>query len=336
MSLNFRRPLGVAGDVKELEYISALHQTCDELRHDASIEATDVKHFLVSRYGIKVTDEEVRNVIFNGLAGGDGTSVCLDLAEIVAILIIPLFIKILRDKSTETEGIDKEHSFEKMNAHVTKIERADYEKIEADCKSMRYETIIEDVLNLILVYATGSNEPQPLTPDLLRRIFARFDELELIKDDNLVDEMIEMATGGDPHALLDVESFTRALTCDIMLYDCSKEARYSSHYDDVFECNEQDKDKDDDDDVELSASSDKDDIKKGISRIFTYPQVDLLSETFYSSAQVLFSFIFFIFLFATFVDTSYQVDADACQTNSIGCIISDGLVKWLIIMVTSL
>jgi hypothetical protein len=37
---SFARPVGAAADVKELEYISALHQTGDSVRLDGSIKGT--------------------------------------------------------------------------------------------------------------------------------------------------------------------------------------------------------------------------------------------------------------------------------------------------------
>ena len=80
----FERPVGAAADVRELEYIAALHQTQDEENDDwmdGSIEATDVKNFLLSRYGIKVTKEEVRDLIFAEMGGGDSADECIDLTE---------------------------------------------------------------------------------------------------------------------------------------------------------------------------------------------------------------------------------------------------------------
>jgi hypothetical protein len=37
MTIGFLRPVGASGDVKEVEYISALHQTSPGIREDASI-----------------------------------------------------------------------------------------------------------------------------------------------------------------------------------------------------------------------------------------------------------------------------------------------------------
>jgi hypothetical protein len=88
MSLTFQRPIGAAADIKELEYISALHQTDHDEENDdnagwlnASIEATDVQKFLLSRYGINVTKDDVLQYIFSDLGGGDLDLECIDLTE---------------------------------------------------------------------------------------------------------------------------------------------------------------------------------------------------------------------------------------------------------------
>jgi len=64
--------------------------------------------------------------------------------------------------SIETESLDEVYSFEKVNSNETKLELDDYDKNEIGCKSMCNEAIIEDVLNLILDCAIGSNEPQTI------------------------------------------------------------------------------------------------------------------------------------------------------------------------------
>ena len=84
MSYTFERPIGAAADAKELEYIASLHQTQHEDQEDwlnASIEATDVKNYLLSRYGIQVSKQQVRDLIFAEMGGGDGEDECIDLTE---------------------------------------------------------------------------------------------------------------------------------------------------------------------------------------------------------------------------------------------------------------
>jgi hypothetical protein len=130
----FEQLVGAAGDVAELEYIAALHQTGETVRRDASLQgmqqrllmvmacqrrasrcgsalsithpgflffvllvAADIRLFLSSRYGIIVTDEEVRDLILGGLAGGgnslEGDGDFFDLMEVVACLLIPTLLK---------------------------------------------------------------------------------------------------------------------------------------------------------------------------------------------------------------------------------------------------
>lgn len=49
----------------------------------------------MSRHGIDVSEEDVREIIFKGFAGGEvEEDACLDLVEIVSILIIPLLVKV--------------------------------------------------------------------------------------------------------------------------------------------------------------------------------------------------------------------------------------------------
>ena len=94
--MKFSKPVGATADLRELEYISALHQTSKSLRRDGSIKPTDITKFLMSRYGIRVTNEEVSQTIAKGFGGGglseeDGDT--LDLTEIVALLLIPELVK---------------------------------------------------------------------------------------------------------------------------------------------------------------------------------------------------------------------------------------------------
>ena len=55
--------------MKELEYISFLHQTClPDVRKDATISASDIKLYLRSRYGLVINDEEATDIV-RGLGG---------------------------------------------------------------------------------------------------------------------------------------------------------------------------------------------------------------------------------------------------------------------------
>jgi len=95
MTIGFDRPIGSAADAAELEYISALMQTkVGHLRLDGSIRSEDIVLFLSSRYGIRVSSEEVRKTIMTGMGGGgDRDNACIDLMELVGCLLIPTLIK---------------------------------------------------------------------------------------------------------------------------------------------------------------------------------------------------------------------------------------------------
>ena len=127
MLIKFEQPIGPVGDVNELEYISALHQSDKtEIRRDASIRGTlllpvapfltttkhitaaeDIRSFLASRYGIVVTDEQVEQTILHGLGGGDvdGDQEVLDLMELVACLQIPVLLKAAQQHRTLPKGM---------------------------------------------------------------------------------------------------------------------------------------------------------------------------------------------------------------------------------------
>eukprot|EP00804_Cyclotella_cryptica_P013395 CCRYP_005153-RC/>CCRYP_005153-RC protein AED:0.37 eAED:0.37 QI:231/1/1/1/1/0.91/12/2182/791 len=153
MGAKYSKPCGAIADVKELEYISALHQTeFNELRKDGSIRAIDITSFLMSRYGIQVNEEEVKETILKDFGqcprqneetmtdADDGadheTESCdeqshkapmehLDLTQVLALLLIPSLLKAsgrLEEKNqnkvkdeadgTRTEGLKDEHNSE--------------------------------------------------------------------------------------------------------------------------------------------------------------------------------------------------------------------------------
>jgi hypothetical protein len=64
----FLRPVGAAVDIKELEYISSLHQTSKELDPDGLINAHDVRIFLRSRFGIVISADDAIDIV-RGLSG---------------------------------------------------------------------------------------------------------------------------------------------------------------------------------------------------------------------------------------------------------------------------
>ena len=65
-----------------------------------------MKNFLLSRYGINVTEDEIRKSIFYDLAGGDSDDDCIDLTEVVAMLVIPYLVRVAVINENGNEPVD--------------------------------------------------------------------------------------------------------------------------------------------------------------------------------------------------------------------------------------
>jgi len=60
----------------------------------------------MSRYGIDISEEEVRRHVIRGLGGGDEEQDgCIDLMELVAILLIPTLLKAATAADQLPEGV---------------------------------------------------------------------------------------------------------------------------------------------------------------------------------------------------------------------------------------
>ena len=122
---SFNLPIGPKADEEELLYISALHQTGDEIRENGSIRAADISLYLLSRHGIKISPEEVQRILFTHIIGttsstcsrksaaeqnekdnSDGHVECLDLIEIIALIFIPTFCKMTISEEN-AQGLEK-------------------------------------------------------------------------------------------------------------------------------------------------------------------------------------------------------------------------------------
>lgn len=324
--MKFNRPTGAAGDVKELEYIAALLQTSDGDDDgswmDASIDATDIQAFLMSRYGIKTSEEEVRDVIFSGLAGGDGEDDCIDIIEMVSILVIPLLVKVSRGSDMKTEEDFK-----------TTEEYDNYIALQDERKKLSPPlTIIKDVLTNILGDSGASiADPPKLTKDFIRHIFAAFDELDLIADDKLVDDMLQLASGGNPDAVLDAESFTRALTNDVSLYNIDNETKLTSHFHDVFGSNNVEEQVEE----EHTEAKGKDATSsaKPANTVFTFPEIDFMADSFngWEHAVLVWLIVIVSYLLFVYADANRE-NVDVCDSENMGCKIGASIANWIQIM----
>lgn len=221
MTIRFEKPIGSHADVKELEYIAALHQTGPKIRRDGSVDgkfflrrmtiirlkkfgllfspvlsAKDVVHFLTSRHGIKVDIDFARTKLMPGLAGTieDGEEAVFDIAELTSILMISHLRKVAASK-------DCENNFQK-------------------------------VLNLILTDVTGSASTQILDRHLLKKILNKYGEGDT--DPDVINEMLQAAGISDGmDQEFGYEILVRATTGDIQQVYNEWENSRSTHYDDV-------------------------------------------------------------------------------------------------------
>ena len=305
----------------------------------------------MSRYGIDVSEEDVKAIFFD-LAGGDSDADCIDIPEVVAILIIPFLRKIVALKSQEN---DTEDSSAIPQTYLTEIEREAFMRKQELLKLRASNgNIIDYVLKMILHEVAESNAdnrhagPEPLTKDLLRRIFNGFGEEELGQDDELLAEMIGMAVGDSENGtVLDAEAFSRGLTSDIMLYDLTKETRFSTHYEDVFGIDAlQDNDgtigdpatEAGDTGASNTLSLDPPGIeaegKKEVKKVFTFSQIDYVADTFRSKTYAIFVWVAAWNAVQAYIPLNGIISnfCEEGQRLEFGCNVGRYVVFWLVIL----
>ena len=245
----------------ELEYISALHQTVmPNIRVDASIKGTlnvlyilsllsfalcfcflgdsdeDIVSFLASKYGIRVNKEYVRSTVLKGVGGGAAEDDCIDLMELMSIILIPALIKAANQvKNQDPNDSDMVRAVEEGVPLEAKAQTEANVKNKVGVTSDEFlqppDGLLQFVVGMILHDATGSMQPAVLDKKLLSFILKAYGEVELSEDDDLLEEMVLCAVG--PGGVLDVQSFARALTHDVQLYDLSKESTQTSRLSDA-------------------------------------------------------------------------------------------------------
>jgi len=335
MALSFKRPVGAAVDVKELEYISALHQTgMPSIRQDASIRDVDIVLFLKSRYGIVVTTDYVRKTVMKGLGGGDDEEEAIDLVELVSIILIPLLIKASRSSIAKLVGEERartKEDFEYANDYWRYCE----EKKIAN-KLAPPENIIEDVFSLLMGGATGDPSPKKLDENLVRSILSAHGENDLANDDLLVKEMVSAATTADTdngsEPMFDSNAFAHALAGDIQDYKVENETKKTTAYFDVFGSHTYNEEEKVDTGIDLdqeARSSRPDKIKTE----FTFASIDFVSGNYQSKTLAAALWTLFLIIFISYKEKVPQVtNALVCtkaQNLSFGCKVARHSLIWL-------
>ncbi len=314
-------------------------------------------HYLMSRYGIKTSIEDIQKRIFYDLAGGSSDDDCIDICEIVAILLIPFFVKSTQGDLKRTLFLGETETTLTDNIKRGFSSDSQLQSYTNDLNEIKHmfskKETIEHVLKIILAESIGYTEdihtkPVHVTPELIKAVLARYDETGLTQDEQLIQQMIQDVTGGDPDGVLDADSFAKALSDDVLLYDVSKETRVSTFYEDVFgtevEISQQKKknkeeeeenplkaadDTNNDDNDDAENPSEKDNEPKFTNK-FTFSQIDLMSDGMRSKTHITMAYLSFVFYVFRFGDTNYK--PDPCPNNSFGCTIANNVTYFLLLM----
>jgi hypothetical protein len=313
MSLTFERPAnGACRDLKEFEYVSALHQTGSKIRQDGSITADDIVSFLSSRHGVVVEKERVENYVIVDLAGDPRPkpTPALDIRQLASLQLLP---------------------------HLKRVAESKDEEAISHC----FGSVLNILLNDVIPMDGDVTVPPLLTKDLLRQMLAAYGEENVC--DNLLEAMIHQAAGagagaGDEEVFLDQAAFILALTSDLSQYDVSCESTKTTHFDDVIKMTG-------DhvygkapvkegvlEDLEVS----RDDLScAALIRVDTLPTIDLTADTFKSQTFFVLLLVLLIvmyFAYAEKISFAEQIDCDS-SSNKFGCQVGAAIADWLAIFV---
>lgn len=251
--LNFDVPqCGAVRDVKELEYISMLHQTDKFVRPEGTITAKDIALLLKSRHGLEVQEEYIECDLMEDLSGDPRYKKrdVLDIPQLVALLFIPK----LKVASEVNEAEEPPTSQRTHNVNVDKGEAIYYssppvlnteevksnEELTDDIFGPVLDIILKDIRRL--TKSESSDDPQikeekdeegeiMLTKDVLRSIFTAYGE-NFHLCERFLQRMVDYAGG---EVALNKATFIRALTQDLGAYKSSWAGPHSTHFEDLVE-----------------------------------------------------------------------------------------------------
>lgn len=308
--------------MRELEYVSALQQTQDDVvRSDGSVQDVDIQLFLKSRYGMLVSLDDIRRTIIESFGDGDG----IDLSELASMLLIPTLIK-ANDQSKQQQ--------------------------EEDGVLYPAPNLVESVLGMILRDVTGSSEPPKLSISLLRDILLAYGEEEMSQDEGLLRDMMNAA--GNEGDDFDAEAFSRALTRDVRLYNVKNEATLTTNYHDVMIADGLEENSNKTESVD--SSNDRDELKtieSGMNekhtskkdapatfrRFWSSPAIDFTACRYSSKYIVVLLWTGFVISYVAYFgdiiesNTEYYFE-NLCGSDEFGCRILLSILEWLFILAT--
>ena len=279
----FDRPIGAPADTQELNYVCALHQTCDQHRSTASIDAVDIQCFLSSRYGVQVSTQTVTDTILQSLAWTHNAAEGMDEAEqmdqmeMVTILLIPYLCKAQRVAVGRElpKGVCEPAA--SVLSMVCQIIQDDVQFLQSSSGSMPDNN-----------HPTKRQAPR-LTAEWLQSVLRAYGEEDLAADAALIAAMVRHADG---HQSFTAAAFGQALTADVMdTYDPADETRHSTGLQDaVHALTLRELFQSMDDTIPSTttttptAQQQQVDARSPFFRVFTAPSIDLTAETYRSKS----------------------------------------------------
>ena len=166
------------------------------------------------------------------MGGSDDSTEVLDLMELTAILLIPVLVKAAAAIEEEPEILDIRKQFQdtvKRNSAAKQVKESEL----PNDLVLPPDGLMEFLCRVILHDVTGTSASQPLTPDLLKKIFRCYGEIELSRDTELHEQMIACirmksendveSDGTSEPIMFNTKNFATALTYDVQKYDFRNE-----------------------------------------------------------------------------------------------------------------
>jgi hypothetical protein len=270
--------------------------------------AQDIIHFLLSRYSLEINEDVVKDEILAQLAGDPEEE--------------PKHIMDLR----QMVGL-------LLISHLAKVATE-------DDKKEHVEQVLREITSDL---QTNGIEELVLSKKLIMKLLDGYGESNV--PDDLIDEMLDVA-GGDG-AILNSESFLRALTSDITQYDNTWETKLSTHYSDVLEDAEiavgrpdsmlrevsllagKKAPADDFDDMEVSKIDGA--LKEKTNKVLSFSGIDHIADTYRSQTFAIIIWAALVAFYVAYVYSNTTGDlAVDCDTfsSAFGCKVVNAIGSW--------
>ena len=237
----------------------------------------------------------------------DDPEMALDLCEVVALLLVP---------------------------HLRKIQ-------ESGDKNAQDE-LFGQVLRLMLEDLTGKPDitEHVLDKGFMRLIVESYGELDA--SDDLIQEMVRHAAGGmGGQVVLNLDTFIRALTCDIEKYSPEFEERWSTHYEDVFGYQAPPnnivtvgRDTGDAYDPKKMVDQSLEDgprKQRTVKHVFTAPGLDHTADTYRSQTYAVLLWIGLVVTYLAYVESFDLSASTGCEDEGFTCLAINSVVQWILV-----